>query len=216
MARPDYRRSLAQVQDDLLLLGSMVDKAVAHSLTALRERDMDLARRTVREDDLIDTKRVEIEEQCAELIATQAPVASDLRMLLAIFAVVSELERIGDYAEGIAKIAIMMGQEPPLKPLIDIPLMADRGRAMLREALDSLVRRDLALARSVRQQDDEVDRLYDRVYRDLLVFMINDPGTVERATHLLWVAHDLERIADRATNVAERAIFLVTGDIRAR
>ena len=216
MARPDFRRHLAQVQDDLLLMGSMVDKAIARALVALRERDMDVARRTVREDDLIDTKRFEIEEKCAEIIATQAPVASDLRQLLAMFAITGELERIGDYAEGIAKIAIMMGEEPPLKPLVDIPAMAEHGRGMLRDSLDALVRRDLTLARAVKQADDEVDRLYDQVYRDLLVYMINDPKTIERATHLLWVAHNLERIADRATNVAERAIFMVTGDIHAR
>lgn len=216
MARPDFRRYLAQVQDDLLLMGSMVDKAIARSLIALRERDMEAARRTVSEDDLIDTKRLQIEEKCAEIIATQAPVAGDLRMVLAIFAITGELERIGDYAEGIAKIALMMGEEPPLKPLVDIPAMAEHGRGMLRDALDALVRRDLALARAVKQRDDEVDRLYDTVYRDLLVYMINDPKTIERATHLLWVSHNLERIADRSTNVAERAIFMVTGDIHAR
>jgi len=216
MARPDFRRNLAALQDNLILMGSMVDKAIAHSVTALRDRDVESARRTIREDDLIDSKRLEIEEHCAEIIATQAPVASDLRMLLAVFAITGELERIGDYAEGISKIAVMMGEEPPLKPLVDIPLMAEQGRRMLRDSLDALVRRDPTLARAVKQADDEVDRLYDVVYRDLLGYMINDPKTIERATHLLWVAHNLERIADRATNVAERAIFMITGDIHAR
>ena len=122
-----------------------------------------------------------------------------------------ELERMGDYGEGIAKISLMMGDQPTIKPLIDIPHMADMATAMLRRSLDALVNRDEALALQICNDDDEVDALYDQVYRELLVFMIQDPKTIQRATYLLWIAHDLERVADRATNIAERVIFLVTG-----
>ncbi|MDE2765096.1 MAG: phosphate transport system regulatory protein PhoU, partial [Chloroflexota bacterium] len=122
-----------------------------------------------------------------------------------------ELERMGDYAEGIAKISLMMGEQPPLKPLVDIPRMAEIATSMLRRSLDALVNRDVDEALNVSQADDEVDRLYDQVYRELLLFMLQDPKTIERATYLLWTSHNLERVADRATNVAERVIYLVTG-----
>ena len=165
------------------------------------------------EDDYIDQKRFEIEERCMDMIATQQPMARDLRAIIALMHIVVELERMGDYAEGIAKISLMLGQEPTLKPLIDIPRMADKATDMLRNSIDALTNRDLVKAQHVCQSDDEVDELYDQVYRELLLFMIQDPKTIERATHLLWVAHDVERIADRATNIAERVIFLITGKL---
>jgi phosphate transport system protein len=124
-----------------------------------------------------------------------------------------ELERMGDYAEGISKISLLMGPNPPLKPLIDIPRMADRATQMLRNSIDALRSRDLMKAHQVLQDDDEVDALYDQVYRELLLFMIQDPQTIQRATYLLWISHDLERIADRATNIAERVIYLITGKV---
>ncbi|HAA94941.1 MAG TPA: phosphate transport system regulatory protein PhoU, partial [Dehalococcoidia bacterium] len=130
---------------------------------------------------------------------------------IALLHIVVELERMGDYAEGIAKISVSMGDAPPLKPLIDIPRMAEKATAMLNDSIDSLLNRDMVKANGVCQADDEVDELYDQVYRELLLFMIQDPDTIQRATYLLWVAHDLERIADRATNIAERVMFLVTG-----
>ena len=148
-----------------------------------------------------------------ELIATQQPMAGDLRILIAVLHIAVELERMGDYAEGIGKISVMMGNDPPLKPLIDIPRMAEKSMDMLRRSLDALVNRDEAAALQVCNDDDEVDALYDQVYRELLMFMLQDPKTVQRATYLLWVSHDLERIADRATNIAERVIFLVTGKL---
>jgi phosphate transport system protein len=165
----------------------------------------------VEEDDYIDQQRYRLEEQCIDLIATQQPIAIDLRTLMSVLHIATELERMGDYAEGIAKISLMMGDEPPLKPLIDIPRMAEKATAMLQRSLEALVNRDEAAAREVCDDDDEVDDLYDQIYRELLTYMIQDPSTIQRATHLLWVAHDLERIADRATNIAERVIFLVTG-----
>lgn len=211
MLRSEYQRDLRTLEDDLLKLGSMVEKAVDKSLNALKERDMALAQEVIDEDDAIDDKCVDLEEKCIDLIATQQPLASDLRTLITVLRVSDELERMGDYAEGIAKIAISMGDEPPLKRLIDIPRMAVRCVDMLRRSLDALVKRDAAAARQVWDDDDEVDDLYDQVYRELLTYMMGDPTTIRRATYLLWVAHDLERIADRATNIAERVIYLAEG-----
>ena len=162
---------------------------------------------------MIDQKRFQLEERCLELIATQQPIATDLRMVISVLHIAVELERMGDYAEGIGKISLMMGNEPPLKPLIDIPRMTEKCIDMLRRSLDALVRRDVVMATQVCKDDDEVDGLYDQVYHELLMFMIQDPKTIQRATYLLWAAHDLERSADRATNIAERVIFLVTGQL---
>jgi len=172
-----------------------------------------LAKDIIFQDDFIDRKQIDIEERCNNLIATQQPMASDLRTLISIIHIGVELERMGDYAEGIAKIAIQMGKEGPLKPLIDIPAMADISRDMLSKSLDSLVNRDLIAARNVLKQDDEVDQLYQRVFQELLGMMNADADVIKRATYLLWVAHDLERVADRATNVSERVIYLITGKL---
>ena len=213
MPRVDFHRDLRELQGDLLQLGGMVEKAIIKSLDALKNRDMALAEEVIGEDDVIDLKRFEIEEECLDLIATQQPLAGDLRILITVLHVSTELERIGDYAEGIAKISVAMGDEPPLKPLIDIPRMADRSMDMLRRSLDSFVNRDIAAARQVWEDDDEVDALYEQVYRELLTYMMADHSAIRRATYLLWIAHDLERIADRTTNIAERVIFLVTGTL---
>lgn len=188
-----------------------MEKAIATSLQALKDRDLKTSERVIKEDDFIDRKRWELEDRCLELIATQQPMAVDLRVLVTILHISVELERMGDYAEGIGKISLLMGDEPPLKPLVDIPLMAEKASDMLNRSLDALVRRDTAEAVAVCNKDDEVDELYDQVYDDLLALMIQDPANVQRATYLLWVAHDLERIADRATNIAERVVFMVTG-----
>jgi phosphate transport system protein len=209
--RSDFDRDLRALQDELLLLGSMVEKAIARAVDALKRRDIEAARQVIKEDDLIDHKRFELEDRCIELIAMQQPLARDLRILISVLHLSVELERIGDYAEGIGKITVMMGDEPPLKPLIDIPRMAEKASDMLRRSLDSFVNRDVVAAMRVCSDDDEVDALYDQVYRELLTYMISDPATIKRATYLLWVAHDLERVADRTTNIAERVIYLVTG-----
>ena len=209
--RSGLDRQLRMLQDDVLAMGGMVEKSIARAIDALTRRDLEASDQVIAEDDLIDSKRFEIEERCIDLIATQQPMARDLRILISILHISVELERMGDYAEGIAKINLMMGDEPLLKPLIDIPDMAEKASRMLRRSLESLVNRDTLTAIQVCNDDDEVDELYDRVYRDLLEYMIHDPETIKRATYLLWVAHDLERIADRATNVAERVVYLVTG-----
>ena len=209
--RAEFDQELVDLQNDLLMLGSMAEKAISRSIDAMRLRDLPASEQVVEDDNLIDAKRFDIEERCIDLIARQQPLAGDLRRLVSFLQIAVELERMGDYAEGIGKISLMMGEQPPLKPLVDIPRMADIATSMLRRSLDALVNRDVEGAQNVCESDDEVDRLYDQVYRELLLFMLQDPKTIERATYLLWTAHNLERVADRATNVAERVIYLVTG-----
>ena len=206
--RASFDRQLAELQSDLLMLGGMVEKSVGRAVEALRLRDLDASAQVVKDDDEIDHLRFEIEDRCVNLIAQQQPMAGDLRRIIAILHIAVELERMGDYAEGIGKISLMMGNEQPLKPLIDIPRMADAATTMLRHSLDALVERNVELAVQVCDADDEVDNLYDQVFRELLTYMIQDPKAIQRATYLLWTAHDLERLADRATNIAERVIFL--------
>lgn len=209
--RTTFHKKLKEIQDDVLAMGSMVEKANTTAIEALKKRDLDMARRIVTDDVKINEKRFEIEEKCVQLIATQQPMASDLRAIICVLNIITEVERIADYAEGIAKIVIMIGDEPPLKPLIDIPRMAERTNDMLRRSLDALISRDADSARQITTEDDEVDHLYDQVFRELLTFMMEDPRTITRATRLIWVAHNLERSADRVTNICERVIYLVTG-----
>ncbi|MBT17505.1 MAG: phosphate transport system regulatory protein PhoU [Dehalococcoidia bacterium] len=211
--RAEFDAELTNLQNQLLNLGSMVEKAVTRAVDALKSRDLAASEKVVKDDDEIDKKRFEIEEHCIELIARQQPIAGDLRQIIAILHIAVELERMGDYAEGIGRISMLMGDEQPLKALIDIPRMALLATGMLRRSLDALVKRDIEAAKEVCTADDEIDAIYDQVYRELLVFMIEDPATIRRATYLLWAAHDLERLADRATNVAERVIYLVTGKL---
>jgi phosphate transport system protein len=209
--RTAFHKKLREIQDDVLVMGSMVGKAIQRSIEALKNRDLDLANQVITDDKKIDQKRFEIEEKCVELIATQQPMAGDLRIILAVLNILSEVERIGDYAEGNARIAVMIGNEPPLKPLIDIPRMAEQTVDMLRRSLDAFVSRDADAARKISAEDDIIDSLYDQVFRELLTFMAEDPKTITRATRLIWVAHNLERAADRITNICERVVFVVTG-----
>ncbi len=209
--RENFRKQLRETQNEILAMGSMVEKALDRAVGALKKRDLALAHQLIAEDARINQKRFDIEDQCINLIATQQPVASDLRIIVAILNIATELERIGDYAEGIAKIVIMIGDEPPLKPLIDIPRMTEITIEMMRNALSSFVDMDTKKATQVISMDDVVDSLYDQVFRELLTFMMADPKTVNRATRLIWVAHNLERAADRVTNVCERVVYMVTG-----
>jgi phosphate transport system protein len=211
MVRTNIENQLDEIQDDILALASMVEKAITHAIDALRDRDLEASQAVVAFDDVIDEKRFVIEERCVDFLALQQPAARDLRWVIALLHIAVELERMGDYAEGIGKISLMMGDEPPLKPLIDIPRMADMSITMLRQSIDSLVTRDIDLARQVCDADDDVDALHEQIYNELLLYMIKDPRSIQRATYLLWVTHDLERTADRATNIAERVIYLVTG-----
>ena len=209
--RTAFHKKLREIQDDILAMGSMAGKAIVRSIDALKNRDLDSASHIIDDDQKINNKRFEIEEKCIELIATQQPMASDLRIIIAILNITTEIERIGDYAEGIARIVIMIGDEPPLKPLVDIPRMAELTADMLRRSLDAFINRDAEAAKKIISEDDLVDHLYDQVFRELLVFMAEDPRTVTRATRLIWVAHNLERAADRVTNICERVIFVITG-----
>lgn len=170
-----------------------------------------MAKQLITDDQKINQKRFEIEEKCVQLIATQQPMASDLRTIVAVLNIITELERIGDYAVGIGRIVIMIGNEPPLKPLIDVPRMAEKTVEMLTRSLDAFINRDAEAARKIPTEDDLIDNLYDQVYRELLVFMMEDPKTITRATRLMWVAHNLERSADRVTNICERVVFVITG-----
>jgi phosphate transport system protein len=209
--RTVFHKKLREIQDDILAMGSMVSKAMLRSIDALKNRDLELARQIITDDQHINDKRFEIEEKCTQLIATQQPMASDLRIIIAILNITTEIERIGDYAVGISRIVIMIGDEPPLKPLIDIPRMAEKTVDMLRRSLDAFIKRDADAARKIAAEDDLVDQLYDQVFRELLTFMVEDPKTITRATRLIWIAHNLERAADRVTNMCERVVFIVTG-----
>jgi phosphate transport system protein len=213
MPRESFERELHAIQDDLLVLGSMSEQALADSIDVLRNRDEAGAKRIIRGDQAINEKRFAIEADCLALIATQQPMAGDLRTLAAVLEIVTELERIGDYGKGIARISLLMGSGPLLKPLVDIPRMQQKAVDMLRRALDAFIRRDVALARAIPLEDAEVDALYNQIYRELLTFMMADPRTIDRATPLLWVAHNLERAADRVTNICERVVFTVTGEM---
>jgi len=211
MPRTSFERHLHELQDNVLVLGSMVEKAIYRSMEALKNRDLELAKQVVADDSEIDRMRFDIEEKCIELIVTQQPVASDLRIIVAVLNIIIDLERIGDHAEGVGKITLMIGKEPPLKPLIDLPRMAQKTGDMLRRSLDAFINRDAETARQISKEDDEIDALYDQVFRELLTFMAEDPRTITRATRLMWVGHNLERSADRVTNICERVVFVVTG-----
>ncbi|MFO7741425.1 MAG: phosphate signaling complex protein PhoU [Anaerolineae bacterium] len=213
MSRKTFERDLQELEDELLTLGCMVGQAIMDSVTSLKERDRDEAQRLIEQDREMNQKRYALEAKALTLIATQQPMAGDLRTIAAVLSLASELERIGDYAKGIAKINILMGDEPLLKPLIDVPRMARKTRDMLDEALQAFADRDVELARSIPPQDDEVDGLYNQVYRELLTYIISDPRTIDQATYLLWVSHNLERAADRVVNICERVIFTVTGKL---
>jgi len=213
MPRQTLDRELHRLQDEVLALGSMVENALTDSVQQLKERDLEASRLLVAQDREINNKRYEIEQDALALFATQQPMARDLRALAAILEIVTELERIGDYAKGIARINVMIGEGPLMKPLIDLPEMAERARSMLHRALEAFVQRDVDAARAIAEEDDEVDALYNRVYRELLVHVIADHEVIDQSNYLLWAAHNLERAADRVINLCERVIFTVTGEI---
>lgn len=213
MPRATFQRELQRLQDEVLALGSMVEGSILESVEILKQRDVEGSRRLIAQDRCINEKRFAIEDAALTLIATQQPMAADLRFIAAVLDIASELERIGDYAKGIARINLMIGEGPPLKPLIDVPKMAEKAQAMLHQALDAFARKDIELARAIPEEDDEVDDLYNQVSRELLTLVMADPTRMDRANYLEWVAHNLERAADRVTNICERVIFTVTGEI---
>ncbi len=213
MPRESFENKLQNLQDELLALGSMVENALVESVEALKRRDREESNRLIAQDRLINEKRYAIEAEALALIATQQPMAQDLRTIAAVLDITSELERIGDYAKGIARINLMMGEEPLLKPLIDVSRMAAKARDMLDRSLEAFIQQDGDLARAIPQEDDEVDDLYNQVYRELITLIMADPSRIDQANFLLWVAHNLERAADRVTNICERVIFTITGKL---
>ncbi|HDQ72500.1 MAG TPA: phosphate signaling complex protein PhoU [Chloroflexi bacterium] len=213
MVRETFERDLQKLQDDVLVLGSMVENAIVKSVQDLKRQDQEAARELIAGDRKLNEKRFAIEEEALTLIATQQPMAGDLRVIAAVLDITHELERIGDYAKGIAKINLMIGKEPFIKPLVDVPRMAEKARDMLHRALEAFINQDQALARAIPPEDDEVDCLYNQVYRELMTYILADTRAIEQANYLLWVAHNLERAADRVTNICERVVFTVTGEM---
>lgn len=213
MMRTAFQENLKQLENELYNMAEMVNVAINRSIIALKEKDVEEAKKIKNDDIHINNKRFEIEEQCIQLIATQQPVATQLRELIAVLNIITDLERMGDYAEGIAKIVIKLNGREPVKPLIDIPRMAEISADMINRSLKAYADRDVVSAREISDLDDNVDDLYHQVVRELISIMIEDPRTITRCTYLMWVAHNLERIADRVTNICERIIFLVTGEL---
>ncbi|BCX03633.1 MAG: phosphate transport system regulatory protein PhoU [Candidatus Roseilinea sp.] len=205
--------SIDEIRNDILRMGSFIGEQIANAVRALKNRDLSLAHRVVESDQRVNELRYRVESECVRTIATQQPAAKDLRYIIAAIHMAGELERIADHASGIASIAIRIGDEPLIKPLIDIPRMQEIACEMVQDALDAFVQMDAEAAKAVAARDEEVDELYVQVLRELLTFMMQDPKTITQSTYLLWVAHNLERIADRATNLCERVIFAVTAEL---
>ena len=213
MLRKTFESEIQHLKDEIILMGSMVEQSLLDSVAALKKRDVEASREIVQRDNVVNEKRFHLENEVMIIIATQQPMARDLRVLASILEVISELERMGDYAKGIGVINIRMGSEALLKPLVDIPRMAEIGTSMLHRALAAFINEDIETARALPKEDDLVDDLYIQVYRELMTFIMADPKNIERANWLLWVAHNLERFADRVTNICERTIFIVTGEL---
>lgn len=205
-------RRIRDHYDDILVLSSLVEQALIQAVQTLQERDLELARLVYDNDDNINEKRYGIEENVLTTVATQQPAARDLRILASLLDVAGELERMGDYAKGIARITIRLGDDPPLKPLKQIPRMAALTVDMLHRAVEAFIDQDEEAAHSIPREDDKVDDLYNSLYLELLEIMFEDRNTVDRATFHLWVSHNLERTADRVTNICERTAFTVTGN----
>lgn len=208
-----FSHELQELRDDVVAMASMTDKAIARAVEALRRQDVPLAKEVMVADRYINSHRWQAEERALHLIATQAPMAGDLRTISAAIHITTDLERMADHAAGMARIVVQTSNEPPLKPLVDIPRMSEISREMLTASISAYIEGNVESAKKIALRDDEVDDLYNQVYRELLTYMMADPTTINRATHLLWAAHNVERIADRVTNVCEWVIFAVTGEL---
>ena len=213
MAREHFQNLLRGLEQELVGMGEMVIAAINRSVNALKNLDKAEAEKIIADDALINRRRWDIENQCIRLFATQQPVAGDLREIVSFMDLITNLERMADHAKGIATIVVRHDQKPLLKPLIDIPRMADKACEMIQKSLTAFITQDVAAARAIIEMDNEVDALYDQIFRELLTYMMEDPKTITRAVYLIWVSHNLERIADRVTNICERIIFMVTGEI---
>jgi len=209
--RESFEEHIKELNEEVVAMSEMVANATGRSVAALGNRDIDEAKRIINDDLLVNKKRWQIEEKCINLIALQQPVATDLREIIAVLSIITDLERMGDHAEGIARIVLMLSGEPLIRPLIFMPQMAEKANSMLKRSMQAFVSRDAKTANAICNEDDEVDKLYDQAYHDLLMRMIKDPSVISKATPLIWATHNLERIADRVTNICERIVFLATG-----
>jgi len=209
--RTELDRLLSQLQDMLFKMESLVGESLLRAMTSLKTRDADLAQDVIRSDDPINVLRYEVEQFCVDMIATQQPVASDLRAIMGMMHTAVEMERMGDHAAGVAKVTLAVCSEPLLKPLIDLPRMATTAVEMLHDAIGALVNLDMEVARAIIDRDDEVDGLHNQIFRELITYMLEDTTTIRRATNLIWASHAVERFADRATNIAERTLFIASG-----
>ncbi|MDK2824313.1 MAG: phosphate transport system protein [Clostridia bacterium] len=212
MTRYNYQNALDELEKEILKMGSLVEEQINLAVTSLAKQDLELARKVVDQDDIIDSLELEIEEKILKLIATQQPMAKDLRRIAAGFKIITDLERIGDNAVDIAKTTLRIGNEPLIKPLIDIPRMAEITQNMLREALDAYINEDVKLAETLAAKDDIVDSLHAQIIRELLTYMFENPRNINQGTHLMFVSRYLERIADHATNLGENVIYMVTAE----
>lgn len=209
--RQSYNHELENLRDDISTMGNLVGLAIGGAVRALATQDVELAHKIMAGDDVVDQMEVEIEDKCMVLIATQQPLARDLRIIGTGLKITTDLERIGDHAFDIAKIAVKLAEGPLVKPLVDLPRMADMAQVMLRDSLAAYINLDIALAEQVCQADDGVDNIYQQIFRELLTYMMEDPRTIGQATQLIFIARYLERVADHATNIAEWVIYLATG-----
>jgi phosphate transport system protein len=213
MSRFTLDQEIKLVQDEMLLLGSMAEQAILNSVDALRRQDVAAARTIALEDKKINDKHFAIENHILIIFATQSPLARDLRLLAAMMEIITELERIGDYAKGIAKVAIRLADEDIPVPIQEISTMADKATSMLHRALGAFISEDITAAYAIPKEDDEVDDLYLTVYRKIVQNMIKHPESIDHTNQILWVIHNLERTADRVTNICERIIFIVSGEL---
>ena len=213
--RQGFDNALRELQQDILRMGSLVEEAIALSVQSLVKQDQELAQRVIDGDNAIDDLEAQIEDKCIRLLATQQPMAKDLRKIGAAFKIIGDLERMGDHACDIARTTKRIGNEPFIKPLIDIPRMAEIAQKMVKQCLDAYVQESVELAQALTKDDDLVDHLHSQIFRELLTYMMEDPHTIRQSTHLLFISRFLERIADHATNIGERVIYLVTGERQA-
>lgn len=211
MTREAYHKAIHDLQVSVIQMSELVGAALKDSIVALKDRDIEASRKIVKNDIVINRLRFDIEERCVRIIATQQPMATDLRTLASIINIITDLERIGDHAEGIAKISVSIGNAPLVKPLIDMPKMAEKAISMLQRCMKAFVEKNAEAAKNICNEDDEVDALYDAIYAELIHMMIDNPKIIKDATYLIWSAHNIERIADRVTNIAERVVYIVTG-----
>ena len=208
-----YEQGLRDVKEGLLYLGALVEKAIESAIKALMDRDTELAHRVICDDNTIDQIDVEIEEKCIRILALRQPTARDLRFITTAIKINGHLERIGDMAANIAEKSIILSEEPPMKPYIDIPRMADVARGMIKESLDALVNENTELAQKVRTEDETIDNLNEQIFRELLTFMLEDPKKIHRALIIMQISKSLERISDHAVGIADMVVYMVTGKI---